>query len=57
MYFGGEAMKKDKENKGSTIITIGGRINQNNQVMIRIMIVLVAASAISLILAGFFQDG
>ncbi len=55
MYFGGEAMKKDKENKESTIITIGGRINQNNQVMIRIMIVLVAASAISLMLAGFFS--
>ena len=48
-------MKKDKENKGSTIITIGGRINQNNQVMIRIMIVLVVASAISLMLAGFFS--
>lgn len=44
-------MKKENEN---TVISIGARIQKNNQVMIKIMIVLVVFTAISLVLSGFW---
>ncbi len=43
-------MKKENENN---VISIGARIQKNNQVMIKIMIVLVVFTAISLVLSGF----
>ncbi len=46
-------MRKENENENG-MINIGARIQKNNQVMIKIVIVLVIFSAISLVACGFF---
>ena len=47
-------MRKENENDNG-MINIGSRIQKNNQIMIKIMIVLVVFSALSLLLCGVFQ--